>query len=72
MEETDGIPRRREPFLASEEGEVAKASWRLNLNEFRLPSQTDNHQHKRPFTFRSILRKPSETFLSSFFFSVLL
>ncbi|ESW21185.1 hypothetical protein PHAVU_005G049300 [Phaseolus vulgaris] len=58
MEETGGTPRRREPLLTAAEGEVAKASWRLNLNEFRLPSQTDDHQRKRPFTFHSLLRKP--------------
>ncbi|CAJ1958199.1 unnamed protein product [Sphenostylis stenocarpa] len=58
MAESGGGPRRREPLLASDEEEVAKASWRLNVNEFRLPSQTDDVQHKRPFTFRGLLRKP--------------
>jgi len=36
MEESDDRPRWREPFLAPEEEEDAKASWRLNLNEFCL------------------------------------
>ncbi|XP_047155741.1 metal tolerance protein 10-like [Vigna umbellata] len=65
MEESGGGPRPREPLLEASEEEVAKASWRLNLKEFRLPSQIDDHQHKPCFTFQSLLCKPSETILSS-------
>ncbi|WVY99593.1 hypothetical protein V8G54_025663 [Vigna mungo] len=58
MEESGGGPRPREPLLVAAEEDVAKASWRLNLKEFRLPSQIDDHQHKRCFTFQSLLCKP--------------
>ncbi|KAL2331006.1 hypothetical protein Fmac_018587 [Flemingia macrophylla] len=58
MAESDSGHRRREPLLESPEEEAGKASWRLNLKEFRLPSQTNDHQHHRSFTFHGLLRKP--------------
>ncbi|QCD96198.1 metal tolerance protein 10-like [Vigna unguiculata] len=58
MEENGGGSRRREPLLVAAEEEVAKGSWKLNLKEFRLPSQTDDHQPKQSFTLQSLLCKP--------------
>ncbi|KAH1237422.1 Metal tolerance protein 10 [Glycine max] len=58
MAESGGGNRRREPLLVSPEEEAAKASWRLNVKEFRLPSQTNDHQNQRSFTFHGLLRKP--------------
>jgi len=72
MEENGGGSRRREPLLVAAEEEVAKGSWKLNLKEFRLPSQTDDHQPKQSFTLQSLLCKPSEAILSFFRFCCLL
>ncbi|KAL2972266.1 hypothetical protein AAZX31_15G244900 [Glycine max] len=59
MAESDGRHRRREPLPVSSEEDAANASWRLNVEEFRLPNQThDHHQQHRSFTFRGLLRKP--------------
>ncbi|XP_027340185.1 metal tolerance protein 10-like isoform X2 [Abrus precatorius] len=58
MSESGGGNRRREPLLSSPEEEAANSSWRLNVKEFRLPTQTNDHQHNSSFTFRGLLRKP--------------
>lgn len=68
MAESDGRHRRREPLPVSSEEDAANASWRLNVEEFRLPNQThDHHQQHRSFTFRGLLRKPSESFSFPFY-----
>ncbi|RDX58029.1 Metal tolerance protein 10, partial [Mucuna pruriens] len=58
MAESGGEQQRSEPLLVLPEEEVAKASWRLNVKEFRLPTQTHDHQHHRSFTFLGLLCKP--------------
>ncbi|KAG4947642.1 hypothetical protein JHK87_043649 [Glycine soja] len=63
MAESDGRHRRREPLPVSSEEDAANASWRLNVEEFRLPNQThDHHQQHRSFTFCGLLRKPTLNF----------
>ncbi|KAK7401606.1 hypothetical protein VNO78_13220 [Psophocarpus tetragonolobus] len=58
MAESGGGYRRREPLLASPEEEVAEASWRLNVKQFRLPTQTHDHHRYRSFTFCGLFCKP--------------
>ncbi|BAT93143.1 Metal tolerance protein [Vigna angularis] len=58
MTESCGGNRRGEPLLETQEEEVAKAPWRLNVEEFRLPNQTHDHHHHRFFSFGGLLRKP--------------
>jgi len=65
MTESGGGNRRGEPLLEMQEKELAKAPWRLNVEEFRLPNQTHDHHHHRFFSFGGLLRKPSK--ISSFF-----
>lgn len=60
MVESDAGTRRREPLLVSPEEEPANASsWRLNLDEFRLPNETTHdHEHHSSFSFPGLLRRP--------------
>ncbi|KAH1077408.1 hypothetical protein GYH30_052773 [Glycine max] len=58
--------------MVSSEEEIAKASWRLNVKEFCLPSQKNDHQNHRSFTSVTFFVNPvrHSFFFFSFLFSV--